>query len=74
MLKILGFAKEGQSCFETQSLENCVLVKFNDGTFQGVLSWSALLGVVKRKVAEQEKAKREAAEQASPASIVKPKG
>ena len=72
MLKVLRFAKEGQRCFETQSETDCVIVKFNDGTFQGVLSWSALLGVLKRKVAEQEKAKREA-EQSSPASIVKPK-
>ena len=72
MLKILGFAKEGQRCFETQSETDCIVCKFNDGTFQGVLSWLALLGVLKRKVAEQEKAKREA-EQASPVSIVKPK-
>ena len=73
MLKILGFAKEGQSCFETQSKKDVVIAKFMDGSFGGHVSWDALLGLLRRKVAENEKAKREAAEQASSTSIVKSK-
>lgn len=71
MLKILGFAENGH-CFQTQSDKNVVVAKFMDGSLTCHVSWDALLELLRRKVAEQEKAKREA-EQASPTSIVKPK-
>ena len=71
MLKVIGFAKEDQACFVTQSKKDVVVVKFADGSFSGTLSWNALLDILKRKAAENEKAKRDA-EQATSASITKP--
>ena len=72
MLKISGFAKEGQSCFVTESKKDVVIVKFMDGSFTGCISWEELLKVMRRKAAaENEKPEREA-KQANFATTVKP--
>ena len=50
MLKIVKASKA--PCFMTGKTEDCFEVKFDDKSFQGVLSWPELLKVVKRKCHE----------------------
>ena len=51
MLKITGFSNN--PCFLTGDKgADVVEVKFTDKSFTGSLSWSALLGVLKRKAAD----------------------
>lgn len=38
-------------CFMTGSVEDCFEVKFSDGSFQGVISWSALLAILRQRLA-----------------------
>lgn len=63
MLKIIGFTDK--PCFMTgETGPDVVKISFVDKSFSGCLKWSELLKVMKRKTAENEKAKRDA-EQAS---------
>lgn len=74
MLKIIKFSDK--PCFLTGAEKDVFEVKFTDRSFNGVLSWSALLEILKKRktVAETtagDKVKREAG-QASSASPIKP--
>ena len=47
-----------KSCFMTGRNEDCFEVKFSDGSFQGVISWSALLTVLRQRLSQSGNASR----------------
>ena len=50
-LHVLVKRSSQKPCFITGKTDDCYEVKFSDGTFQGVISWSALLAVLRQRSA-----------------------